>query len=942
MLNTFSKKTRVTLTTAIASVVMVSLFFSPLTNIAVSAQTTTAEIPETFIDTGTAAAASDSYTIENITDIQTDSQQATGGETAETIPESEGIDFSFSGTSTATSSDTIATTTPVTVVGIENEAAASTSATTTAISGSNTATGSSTTVISTGDAYAYSNVVNLTNTNIINSIGFIVFLNQLFGFSGADIRDLFDVFSVSNPTDPCANNACEARQLEYYINNQSNLDNNLIVSADTGNNYVGGTTGIISTGDAYAAANVTNIANSNIIDANYMVLTFSNFGDLLGDIVLPGKYLLEKLFQNISGTSAPVSLNTNNQVTIENNIAVNANTGDNTTVGSSTGIITGNATTYSNVYNQTNTNAINADSFTMLFRVSGDWDGQVYGLPDGLSWQRTASGILISNAPDFGQTAASTELTSADITNAATINNAVSVSANTGSNQVDGNLEGYVETGTAYAAANVTNIANTNILGRNWSLLIFDIFGNWQGNISFGKPDLWIGGTANTNGSTAAGEEVTYTFTISNLGDAEATDVKLSGSLTSDLMSLAEPMQDIELGSLSPGETVERTVTARVASEIGSDSYPIDLIASLSSAEPDENLANNTEVVTVIVENIVRSSGGSSGTKAVNRKKAADLSIVKTSNLDSIAPGDRVSYEITIKNLGGPVYGATLFDTLLYPNEEVVNSQQWYLETIDSDETIVITYDTEYSLASPPGTYSNRAQVLGYHKNRVPRYMETYDSMVATSYLTILDGVPQVLGATTSACNPYLTSFLKSNAPNDEMEVRRLQTFLNVFSSLKSPANGTFDLNTENAVKSFQQKYATDILDPWELDSPTGHVYFTTRKKINELFCNNTEEFPLSIAELSEISRYRLANNSTWNTFAANSAPTPTPLLAQADEEAVLPPSQEEVEVKQTITVESNGTNQNESTLFNRIVQWVKKPSLPKLKLWNNLLASKD
>src|SRR3989344_1446092 len=40
----------------------------------------------------------------------------------------------------------------------------------------------------TGDAFATSNVINLVNTNIFNSYGLILFLNQLFG-GGFDLRD---------------------------------------------------------------------------------------------------------------------------------------------------------------------------------------------------------------------------------------------------------------------------------------------------------------------------------------------------------------------------------------------------------------------------------------------------------------------------------------------------------------------------------------------------------------------------------------------------------------------------------------------------------------------------------------------------------------------------------------------------------------------------------
>ena len=59
-------------------------------------------------------------------------------------------------------------------------------------------------------------------------------------------------------------------------------------------------------------------------------------------------------------------------------------------------------------------------------------------------------------------------------------------------------------------------------------------------------------------------------------------------------------------------------------------------------------------------------------------------------------------------------------------------------------------------------------------------------------------------------------------------------------------------------MRAFQVKYADDVLIPWGLgaDEPTGYVYYTTRKKINEIFCGRS--FPLSNEQLLEIEQCRL------------------------------------------------------------------------------------
>lgn len=796
----------------------------------------------TLVETGTAAATDELYNFSNTNDVQTNASSTE--------------DTTLTETSTPTSS--AGTSTQPAIVEIENQATNATAATTSAATGNNEVitAPNNTAIVSSGDAYAYTNVVNLTNTNIINSEGFILFLNQLFGTSDIDFRSMFDVFSGSGANSSvCTESNCEANGLETYISNQTSIDNNITVSATTGNNAATGGTAAVLTGDAYAAANVTNIANTNIVDANYLVMTFSNFGDLLGNIILPSKSLLQTLFQNAPSVQTE-SLITN-EANIENQLVATANTGDNTSTGSSSTIVSGDANAYTNVYNQTNTNAINNDSFTILFRIHGNWNGSVFGLPDGLSYEQTAAGISISNNTSESTLAAKN--ISATITNEANIANYVSVEATTGNNAAYGNELGYVDTGNAYAAANVTNIANTNILGRNWSLLIFDIFGDWQGDLSFGQPDIWIGGTASArNGTTGAGSEIVYTFTASNLGDATASNVRLNGSFNSDLITLDTPITNIALGSIAPGETVEKTFVAKVADSLPAGSFPVDLEAVLTSSEPDANLDNNREVVTVIAENIAR--GGSSRNNSLRSRStdAADLLITKAASVDQIEPGETVGYEITLTNSGGPIYDAILYDTLYDSTGAIMLDQNWPLYTIETDETITINYDVAFATSTERGSYFNRAQVLGYDQNTNPKYMQPYDSMIATVPLIVGNPTPEVLGAAiTNECTPYLDTFMNYNQTNDQEEVRRLQTFLQEYESSPVPISGFFDESTLAAVKDFQTQYRDTVLAPWGLTEPTGYVYYTTQKTINELHCDNIRAFPLTLAQAEEIRRYK-------------------------------------------------------------------------------------
>ena len=69
--------------------------------------------------------------------------------------------------------------------------------------------------------------------------------------------------------------------------------------------------------------------------------------------------------------------------------------------------------------------------------------------------------------------------------------------------------------------------------------------------------------------------------------------------------------------------------------------------------------------------------------------------------------------------------------------------------------------------------------------------------------------------------------------------------------------NGDFDLVTHQAVKTFQDKYRDEVLLPWGMEQPSGYVYLTTRKKINEIYCRGSKTFPLAANEKAEINRFR-------------------------------------------------------------------------------------
>lgn len=120
-----------------------------------------------------------------------------------------------------------------------------------------------------------------------------------------------------------------------------------------------------------------------------------------------------------------------------------------------------------------------------------------------------------------------------------------------------------------------------------------------------------------------------------------------------------------------------------------------------------------------------------------------------------------------------------------------------------------------------------------------------------------------VLGTSTSTpdCSAYLSAFIRTGQENDREQVRRLQYVLKEFEGAPIQINGIYDAATLAAVNRFQTKYAAEILTPWGINSPTGYVFLTTRKKVNEVYCDKAKDedkqFSLTAAEAQHVQQVR-------------------------------------------------------------------------------------
>lgn len=109
---------------------------------------------------------------------------------------------------------------------------------------------------------------------------------------------------------------------------------------------------------------------------------------------------------------------------------------------------------------------------------------------------------------------------------------------------------------------------------------------------------------------------------------------------------------------------------------------------------------------------------------------------------------------------------------------------------------------------------------------------------------------------TPTECN-YLLEYLRMGDANNPVEVRKLQVFLKEREGFNDLAiTNIFDQATLDAVNIFQMRYKQDALSPWGYEQPTGYVYITTKKKVNELYCQ--KPFPLTLSQQAEIENFKL------------------------------------------------------------------------------------
>ena len=281
----------------------------------------------------------------------------------------------------------------------------------------------------------------------------------------------------------------------------------------------------------------------------------------------------------------------------------------------------------------------------------------------------------------------------------------------------------------------------------------------------------------------------------------------------------------------------------------GSSASP-SAVGNLAAGTGAADIANGSTSSTIGVPVVFVSATSTPGISKADPNVDPKITITKSAVLSASSTPSSIiiDYKVDVLNakFAKPAYRTTLTDTLYDPWNKSMYTRSWKLDTLEPGDQVTLTYSVAFDAhKTKPGMYRNVARITGQ------RNETTYAPMVskmppAEGWGDVVFAEGKVLGAlatapilstsVVTACVPLLSGFIRRGSANRD-EVKKLQEFLNKELGLNLPVYGLFGPMTETAVRTFQQKYATEILAPVGLKRGTGSVYASTLKKINALAC---------------------------------------------------------------------------------------------------------
>ena len=198
-----------------------------------------------------------------------------------------------------------------------------------------------------------------------------------------------------------------------------------------------------------------------------------------------------------------------------------------------------------------------------------------------------------------------------------------------------------------------------------------------------------------------AGDELTYTVTVTNAGTADAQNVKVSFALPADLQivetSYGGTLAETTLSPLNQGDTTTVSLKARVL-ETAAHGTTLTVTASAN------NTASEPAVTTVL--------------------ESPQLSLALTASSDTVTAGETLAYTVTLTNDGrGPAVNATVAVTLPQglenvtpeaPDGTVYADGLWTVPALAAGESMALVLRATVMRGMPDGTdLTAQAQGMG-------------------------------------------------------------------------------------------------------------------------------------------------------------------------------------------------------------------------------------
>jgi len=432
--------------------------------------------------------------------------------------------------------------------------------------------------VDTGDATAVAAVVSDVNTTIVGDV--VKQVSEMSGTTEGDVDLFSDYLAATEGNDGFLTEG--PLPVSVANGNVAKVTNEVSVSADTGDNEVDDAEGDVSvdTGDATAVAAVVNLVNLNLIGSGLFSVV-DNFGEFVGDIILPGIGLL-----SYGSASGPTVVENDNETIVTDTVSAEAATGDNSVSDDSgdADILTGSSLAIADSRTVADVNVVGDRWAYFLFNNFGTWIGEVID-GDGMSVDGNpfmyAVGADTSPVPSEDGSAS---VVSVSDRNLAVLENRVSASARTGGNAVsDAEGDVSVDTGDATALAGVFNLANVNVIGNDWLFGVFNNFGVWRGNIVFAYPDVAVTIDADRD-VVAPGSGASYRISVVNAGLADAEGIRVSGSFPDGFGGIPDVPE-----TLRPGEGFFFDVEGTI------DEFPSGTVLSATVSAKTEGVEKHME-----------------------------------------------------------------------------------------------------------------------------------------------------------------------------------------------------------------------------------------------------------------------------------------------------------------------------------------------------------